>query len=172
MQKVKDRISCIATSKGLVYIDSPFLSDDAKKWAESTRSETGKAPAYVINTDHHYDPVMGNIFLDADIICQTTAAKNMGYLKDKKVLKEAIKDAFPDVVQKYEADIDRFDPVMPHISFDKVLTLDMGDAVFRLEFAGGHSPATIMIYLVEERFTGGNVEGQFHISGSRILPSG
>jgi cyclase len=88
-------------------------------------------------------------------------------MRDKKVLKQVIQEAFPDVLPKYESDIDRLELVRPHITFDKGLTLDMGDATIVLEFVGGHSPATIMIYLAEEKvlFTGDNVEGQFPYFG-------
>lgn len=178
MQTVKKRIlietdylganvSCISTSRGLVFVDSPFLPEDGKKWADLTRERTGQDAAYVINTDHHYDHVMGNSFLIPNVICHTKAARGMDYLKDKKVLKQVIQEAFPDVLLKYESFIDRFDPVPPHITFDRGLTLNMGDATFVLEFLGGHSPATIMIYLAEEKvlFTGDNVEGQFPFFG-------
>jgi len=178
MQTVKKRIlietdylganvSCISTSRGLVFVDSPFLPEDGKNWADLTRKQTGQDAAYVINTDHHYDHVMGNIFLTPNVICHTKAARGMDYLKDKKVLKQVIQEAFPDVLLKYESFIDRFDLVSPHITFDRGLTLNMGDATFVLEFVGGHSPATIMIYLAEDKvlFTGDNVEGQFPFFG-------
>jgi cyclase len=178
MQTVKNRIlieteypganvSCVNTSRGLVYVDSPFLPDDARKWADLTRQQTGREPAFVINTDHHYDHVMGNPFLTSNVICHTKAARGMDYLKDKKLLKQLIGEAFPEVLLKYETDFERFSPDPVHLAFDKGLTLNMGDATFVLEYMGGHSPATIMIYLVEEKvlFTGDNVEGQFPFFG-------
>jgi cyclase len=178
MQTVKKRIlietdylganvSCISTARGLVYVDSPFLPDDGKQWADLTRKQTGREAAYVINTDHHYDHVMGNVFLTPNVICHTRAARGMDYLKDKKLLKQVIGEAFPEVVSKFESFIDRFEMLPPHITFDRGLSLDMGDAHFELEIVGGHSPATIMIYLAEEKvlFTGDNVEGQFPFFG-------
>jgi cyclase len=160
-------VSCLSTSRGLVFVDSPFLPEDGRKWADLTRKQTGKAPAYVINTDHHYDHVMGNSFLTPNVICHSRAARGLDYLRNKQVLKQVIQEAFPDVLPKYESDIDRLELVRPHITFDKGLTLDMGDATIVLEFVGGHSPATIMIYLAEEKvlFTGDNVEGQFPFFG-------
>ena len=160
-------VSCITTEKGLVLVDSPFLSKDAKEWATRIREETGQEIAYVINTDHHYDHVMGNAFLTDNVICHTTAAKGLEYFRDKTLLKNVIKDAFPDIMDDLESDIENLNLVSPHITFDKSLTLDMGDATIILEFAGGHSPGTILTYLVEERavFTGDNVEGQFPYFG-------
>ena len=49
----------------------------------------------------------------------------------------------------------------------------MGDATIHLEFAGGHSPGTILIHFEEEKaiFTGDNVEGQFPFLGqARFKP--
>ena len=70
-------VSCISTSRGLIYVDSPFLPDDGKKWGELTREQTGQDAAYVINTDHHYDHVMGNCFLTSKVICHTKAARGL-----------------------------------------------------------------------------------------------
>jgi len=178
MQSIKNRIlveteyaganvSCITTERGLVLIDSPFLPKDAVLWADLIREQTGKEIAYVINTDNHYDHLMGNAFLTKNVICHTSAAKEMDYLRDKPLLKKVIQLAFPDVIPEHEADIDRLDIVSPHITFDRELTLDMGDATILLEFAGGHSPGTILIYLVEDKvlFTGDNVEGQLPFFG-------
>ena len=45
-------VSCIHTEKGLVLIDSPFLPQDAKAWADLIRERTGRDIAFQINTDH------------------------------------------------------------------------------------------------------------------------
>jgi len=178
MQTVKNRtlvetayaganVSCIVTERGLVLVDSPFLPKDGKAWASLIREQTGKDVAYVINTDNHYDHVMGNAFLTPNVICHTVAAAEMDYLRDKPLLKKVIQPAFPDVIPAHEADIDELQIIPPHITFDSELTLDMGDATIVLEFAGGHSPGTILIYSVEDRilFTGDNVEGQIPFFG-------
>lgn len=178
MQTVKNRIlveteylganvSCISTGQGLVYVDSPFLPKDGKVWPNITKEETGKQIAYVINTDHHYDHVMGNVFLTNNSICHKIGAKNWGYLLNKPMLKQALTDAFPDVLAQHEADIDALEIPAPRIAFDQELILDMGDTTIQLEWVGGHSPATIMIYSQEDRvlFTGDNVEGQFPFFG-------
>ena len=160
-------VSCISTKKGLVLIDSPFFSKDAKEWARRIREQTGQDIAYLISTDHHYDHVMGNAFLTDNVICHSTAAKGLSYLRNKQVLREVIQEAFPDYMDEIESDIDNLDIVSPLLTFDKRMTLDMGDATIILEFVGGHSPGTILTYLVEEKavFTGDNVEAQFPYFG-------
>ena len=108
----------------------------------------------MINTDNHYDHVMGNAFLTPNIICHTMAEKEMGYLRDKPLLKKVIKLVFPEVFPAHGSDIDKLDIPPPHITFDKEMTLNMGDATICLEFAGGHSPGTILVYLKEEKVYG------------------
>ena len=160
-------VSCIHTEKGLVLIDSPFLPEDAKAWAELIRERTGRDIAFQINTDHHFDHVMGNDFLTDKIICHSTAAKGIKFLRDKKELKNIIRASFPDILDSIETEIDDLRIPSPHITFDRKLTLDMADATIILEFVGGHSPGTILVYLPEDKvvFTGDNVEGQFPYFG-------
>ena len=160
-------VSCISTKKGLVLIDSPFLPRDAEDWARRIRELTGQNIAYLINTDHHFDHVMGNTVLTDNVVCHSTAAKGINFLRNKQALKQMIQGAFPDVLADIESDIDNLNIVSPLITFDKKLTLDMGDATIILEFVAGHSPGTILIYLVEDQavFTGDTVEGQFPYFG-------
>lgn len=160
-------VSCVATKGGLVLVDSPFLPKDARAWATLIREQTGQEVAYLINTDHHYDHVMGNAFLTGNVICHAAAAKGIAYIRNKEALKGIIRDAHPDVIEEMESDIDRLDIPSPRITFGDTLTLSMEDATFVLEFVGGHSPGTIIIYLEEEKtlFTGDNVEGQFPYFG-------
>lgn len=160
-------VSCISTKKGLVLIDSPFLPRDAEDWASRIRELTGQDIAYLINTDHHFDHVMGNAVLTENVICHSTAAKGISFLGNKQALKKIIQGAFPDVLADIESDIDNLNIVSPLITFDKNLALDMGDATIMLEFVGGHSPGTILIYLKEDQavFTGDTVEAQFPYFG-------
>ena len=160
-------VSCIRTKKGLVLVDSPFLPGDARQWAKLIREQTGQDVAFQINTDHHFDHVMGNEFLTDNIICHTTAVRGIKYIQNKQVLKDIIRPTHPEISGSLEAEIDALRIPLPLIAFDSRLTLDMGDATFHLEYVGGHSPGTILTYLPEAKavFTGDNVEGQFPYFG-------
>jgi len=160
-------VSCIRTEKGLVLVDSPFLPEDAKEWARLIREQTGREVAFQINTDHHFDHIMGNEFLTDRIICHATAARGIKYIRNKQVLKDIIRPTHPEILDQMEAEIDALVIPSPLITFDRRLTLDMGDTTVHLEFVGGHSPGTILTYLPEEKavFTGDNVEGQFPYFG-------
>lgn len=159
-------VTCILTQKGAVLIDSPMLKKDALKWS-SIIQKMNVDIAYLINTDHHFDHVMGNEFLTNSVICHSTAAMGIKALNDKKILKEIITRTFPDLLPSIEADVDELKIPAPHITFNNSMTVDMGDAKIVLEFVGGHSPGTILIYIPEYRvaITGDNVETQFPYFG-------
>ncbi len=184
MQTVKDRVlvetgylganvSCISTKKGLVLIDSPMLPEDAKDWAQRIRHHTGQEIAFLINTDHHFDHVMGNSFLTDRIICHATAAKGIKFLRQKEELKKIVVATFAEIPAGLEEEMKDLRIDAPLITFDRSLTLDMGNGTLILEFVGGHSPGTILIHLVEDRvvFTGDNVETQFPYLGQCRFPA-
>lgn len=156
-------VSCISTEKGLVLIDSPFLPEDARHWVKTVVERTGRDIAFQINTDHHFDHVMGNGFVTDRIICHDKAAKGIKFIQNKNELKNIIQSTLPDEVKAFEAEMDNLVIPSPLITFDRTLTLDLGDATFFLEYVGGHSPGTILTYLKEDKvlFTGDNVEVQF-----------
>ena len=70
-------------------------------------------------------------------------------------------------MEELESEIDGLEIPEPLFTFNNRLSLDMGDVTFILEFVGGHSPGTIMIYCPELKalFTGDNVEAQFPFCG-------
>jgi cyclase len=160
-------VSCVATEKGLVFIDSPFLPGDAMEWARRVREQSGKEIAYQINTDHHFDHVLGNAFTTERVICHESAAKGIEFLKDRDSLMKIINGTFPVSRDLFAEDIQTLEIPSANLTFDKRLTIHMGDTTFLLEFVGGHSPGTIFIYVPEYRalFTGDNVEVQFPYFG-------
>jgi cyclase len=151
-------VSCIQTNRGLVFIDSPFLPRDARNWAQTVVRRTGSAIAYQINTDHHFDHVLGNSFVTDRVI---------KYLADKDALLSMIRGTFPALGGDVEAELLQVTIGPAEISFEKSLTLDLEDATLRLEFVGGHSPGTILVRYLEGNavFTGDNVEEFFPYFG-------
>lgn len=160
-------VSCVATERGLVLIDSPFLPGDAMEWVGLVREQTGKEIAYQINTDHHFDHVLGNAFTTENVICHDKAARGIAFLEDRENLMRIIEGTFPDSRDLLAADLETLRIPPAHLAFSEMLTIDMGDATFILEFVGGHSPGTILVYVPEHRalFTGDNVETQFPYFG-------
>jgi cyclase len=160
-------VSCIRTNRGLVLVDSPFLPNDARDWARVIVQRTGSEIAYQVNTDHHFDHVLGNSFLTDRVICHQAAARGIKYLEDKERLLAMVRGTFPDLAPDVEADLLKVKIAPPEISFEKSLTLKLDDVTLRLEFVGGHSPGTILVQFLEANtiFTGDNVEEFFPYFG-------
>ncbi len=160
-------VSCVRTERGPVLVDSPFLAEDAREWGRVIKGTTGRDAEYLINTDHHFDHVLGNCFLTSRIICHSTAAKGIRFLRDRDQLKQIIQSTFADLLPTIEREVDALTIPSPFITFDKSITIYMGDATFVIEYVGGHSPGTVMTYVPEYKvvFTGDNVEGQFPYFG-------
>ncbi len=160
-------VSCIKTQKGAVLIDSPFLKKDAEDWARSIREKMDQDIAFLINTDHHFDHVLGNMYLTDRIISHSTAAKGIKFLEDKQQLKMIIQGMVAELPPEIEVEMDALVIPSPFITFDHNLTLTMGDATIVVEFVGGHSPGTVLIYVPEYKivFTGDNIEAQFPYFG-------
>ena len=166
-------VSCVSTERGLVLIDAPLRPADARDWGEKIRSHTGRDIAFLINTDHHYDHAMTDACLTDRVICHSTAARGILFLRNKDELRKMVQEAFPEVLPEIESDIQALEIMAPFITFDRKLRLNMGDASFNLEFMGGHSPGTILIELEEDHvlFTGDNVETLFPFFGQAHFKS-
>jgi cyclase len=65
----------------------------------------------------------------------------------------------PDLFNENKEMLNNLDIVLPQITFSKELTLHLGDRTLKLTSVGGHSPASIMVHVPEDRvlFAGDNV---------------
>lgn len=173
MEKITDKIyveteylgnnvGVIITREGLVLIESPMLSADARHWKEAIRKVTDKKFAYLISTHHHFDHVIGNCHFDCPAIAHKNAIGGFEYLKTH--LREEFERFFPEDRDQWEADVPNLKVVMPQITFSKELFLNMGDCVIELKFVGGHSASSVSIYIPSEKtvFAGDNIDNEMH----------
>jgi cyclase len=157
-------VGYIKTSEGAVLIDSPFLPKDARDWREKIISTEGTDIACVINTDHHFDHIMGNCFLTKNTIAHKLAVKGFHYYFNKENLFKDIKIYFPEKLNDPSSGFDQVEIIPPRIVFNDELTLYYGDTEINLKYVGGHSLATILIYVPSEKilFAGDNIENNRH----------
>ncbi|MFC1862260.1 MBL fold metallo-hydrolase [Chloroflexota bacterium] len=175
IQKVKSRIlvaemeymganvSCIDTKQGLVLIDTPYLPNEIKRWKENiAKFSNNKEVAYVINTDFHFDHCMANTILSPNVVGHDLTYKRM--LKPDgtgRHLFLAKNQMVPPEVKQQVYDMALG---LPRITFNKQMWLHFSDTNFELIHMGGHTEATIAIYLVEDKvlFSGDNVVSNMH----------
>lgn len=155
-------VGLIETEDGSVLIDTPVVPADNYAWLNYIRRVTGDKPIlYVVNTDHHRGHVLGNQYYHAPVIAHELAWKNMrGYGANfiQRVI-EAFKRE-PEI----QVQLGNIEIVRPTITFDNRLDIEHGGRTIRLIHVGGHTEATIVAWLPEEKilFAGDTVFGDQH----------
>lgn len=173
LQKIKNRIyvdiaylgsnvSAVNTDKGLVLIDTPFLPNEIQQWKKEVTETTNQEIAYVINTDYHFDHCLGSAFLSPNVIAHQLTYDEM--TKPDGTMRGYFMPLFPDVPPEVKQEIMAMPLAMPQYTFSDRMWLRTGDVTLELIHVGGHTDATIVIYLVEDKvlFTGDAAETNQH----------
>ena len=156
--------SFIATTDGVVAIDTPQLPTKAVAWRRE--AEAHGPIRYLINTEHHVDHIFGNHwFKGAGTVVQHRGVHErfMAPSPDLDPFDYAMEAIPTDDPQgaalvpdraAYYADLNRYGVV-----FSGDLTLHVGDHTFRLLHTPGHTPGQLAVHVPEERsvFTGDTV---------------
>lgn len=155
-------VGLIETDEGGILVDTPMLPADNRAWLSYVQRVLGNRPIlYVVNTDHHRGHILGNQYYDAPVIAHELAWKNMrGYGANfiQRVVESFKREP------ELQAQLAAIDIVRPTITFDNRLDIERGGRTVRLIHVGGHTEATIIAWLPEERvlFAGDTVWGDQH----------
>ncbi len=154
---VSGNVGCVLTEEGAVLIDSPMLPKDAWHWLRQIASRTKLGVALLVNTDYRVDRVLGNCFFPPTV----TIAHQAAWIEMQRY-DEAFLQRYMNHNKHYQAamqsDLARARVVFPELTMTRDMTVYKGDRVIRLIFAGGHTPASIMLHLPTERLLfAGNV---------------
>jgi cyclase len=140
----------IYTEEGIIMVDAPLIPKQAMDWRAQIEAEYPGAPfLYMINTDHHRGHALGNqYFMPVKVIAHERAHKEMsGYTEN---FKERVRNSFkrePEI----QAQLNNIIIVPPHITFTNCATLLYGGRRVDLIYVGGHTPATSLVWLPEEK---------------------
>ena len=148
-------LGLVLTGEGAIVIDTPMSPSAARRWREQVAAQTDEPLIYVVNTDHHRGHALGNQFFSAPVIAHDLAWKDMkSYTTD--VWRQRLIDSFREREPDLAAELEDLQVVLPQVTFTRRLTLYRGRRLVHLIHVGGHTPATIMVHLPEERilFTG------------------
>ncbi|MCX6049493.1 MAG: MBL fold metallo-hydrolase [Chloroflexi bacterium] len=138
------------TEEGIILIDSPLIPKQAIDWRQQIEDEYPDQPfLYMINTDHHRGHALGNqYFMPVKVIAHERAHKEMsGYTEN---FKERVRNSFkrePEI----QAQLNNIIIIPPHITFTQRSTLLYGSRRIELIYVGGHTPATSIVWLPEEK---------------------
>lgn len=150
-------VGCVITEQGPVLIDTPMLPEEASDLRDQLRQLSQADIAYIIYTHQHFDHVMGSAFLTRRTIAYNEAISGIKYLETN--LAKEITLFSPDLYEEKKEIFDNLEIILPQITFSSELRLYMGDRTLELTFVGGHSSASIVVYVPEDRvlFAGDNI---------------
>ncbi len=143
--------SLVATSEGLVMIDTPMFPSDAA----AIQTEIAKLGElrYIINTEPHVDHVSGAYFFNAPVIAHEGT---------RKAVLEASVDQYREMLKRTDPQVSlpegyKYRPAS--ITLSDRMTLHLGGHTFELIHLPGHSPYQVAVFVPEEKvvFTSDNV---------------
>jgi cyclase len=144
-------VAFVVTGEGVILIDTPMLPDQARLWQGVIRQRTDEPITYIINTDHHRAHVIGDqYFPSATVIAHEQAWKEMKSYGDsfRTRLINMYRDRIPEAVAEWKQNLEI---IKPEITFTSRTVLFKGDKEIHIIPLGGHTPATSVIYLPNEK---------------------
>lgn len=140
----------IHTEEGIVLVDAPLIPKQALDWRAQIDEEYPEQPyLYLVNTDHHRGHALGNqYFMPVKVIAHERAHKEMSGYTDN--FKERVRNSFkrePEI----QAQLNDIEIIPPHVTFTNRAKLLFGTRAVELIFVGGHTPATSIVWLPEEK---------------------
>jgi cyclase len=147
-------LGCIDTERGLVLVDTPFIPDEIDRWRETVTGTFHKEIAYVINTHHHFDHLLGNHSYCPNVIAHQSCYEEM--TREDGTMLHFFVPKREDITEEVKQQIYRIPIRLPNITFDKRMWLQMGDVSIELFHVSGHTESSIYTYVIEDKvlFTG------------------
>lgn len=140
----------IHTDEGMVLVDAPLIPAQAMDWRAQIEDQYPNEPfLYMINTDHHRGHALGNqFFMPIRVMAHERAYKEMsGYTEN---FKERVRNSYkrePEI----QAQLNNIIIVPPHVTFTNRANLLFGNRTIELIYVGGHTPATSIVWLPNEK---------------------
>ncbi len=149
-------VGCIITDQGLILIDTPMLPRNARHWHDQITRLTSRV-LYIVNTDYSENRILGNAFFDVPIVAHELAWEVISGYGD--VFGQQVTELLELIDVEAAAEVSRLKPPRPQITFTERMIFEKGFPQVRLIYLGGHTPATIGVYIPDEQilFTGDNV---------------
>jgi cyclase len=144
-------VGFVLTTEGVVLIDTPLLPNDARLLLSEIQRRADHLSMSIINTDHHRGHILGNqYFPGAKVIAHEFAWKNMKSYGDsfRKRLLNLYRDRMPEAVEEWKQHLEI---VLPEITFTDRIILFKGGKEIHLIPLGGHTAATTVVYLPQDR---------------------
>jgi cyclase len=133
--------SFVVTTDGIVMIDTPQKPEEAFQWRKEIQKH-GKV-AYIINTDHHGDHVIGNYYFSAETIMHEGTMKKLSAPEYVEFFKNWVKLLDP----QWGPIMDHYFVRKPKLTYTNRMTLHMGEDIFELIHVRSHTEDETLIYM-------------------------
>lgn len=140
-------VGFIVTGAGVVAVDVPMRPDDARHWLDQIHQFTDEPLIALVQTDFDRERVVSTSLVDAPLIAHENAwdAMRREYGQGK-------------LAAQIAGQLGGWTVRLPDITFTERMILNKGRREICIMHAGGHSPASAMVYLPQERLImAGNV---------------
>jgi len=140
-------VGFVITGEGVILINTPMVPSEARRWRDIIAELTDQEVIYTINTDYHPECIVGNHVFRAPVIAHELTWRKMKTYGDS--FRQRLIDAFRNE-PKVAAELKRLRIVTPQITLTDRMTLHKGSKVLELIHVGGHTPASIVVYIPED----------------------
>lgn len=151
-------IGLIQTPKGAVLVDTPMLPAEAQEWRETLRQLGVESIYCIVNTDFHPERFLGNAWFMPTRICSHALALKP-IAKYKAALEQAAAAEGEEGAPLPPETLAKTEIYLPELCVGDRVTLHLGERRIELLHLDGHTPASLGVYLPQERilFAGDNV---------------
>jgi cyclase len=151
-------VGLILCQRGAVLVDTPMLPSDARRW-QATLRQLGASKIYgIVNTDYHPEHFLGNtFFMPARVFGHELGARQVTRYRGSFL--EQISSAYRESNPQLAEEISHIEIHGPELCVADHTTLHMGDRHIEILHLNGHTPASLAVYLPDERvlFAGDNI---------------
>lgn len=160
---VGGNVGAIISERGAVVVDTPMLPPEARAWRSTVASLDGDTIYGVVNTDYHPEHFIGNAaFMPTRVWGHDAGARQIAKYKTSTLdqVAASVRKEHPALAEE----IAQLEIYPPELSVGKRVTLHLGDREVQLLHLPGHTPASLGVYLPEERilFAGDNIVNNEH----------
>lgn len=152
-------VGLIATGAGTVCIDVPMMPRDAQDWRSRIQRVTNEPIVLLIQTDYDLGRILSTDLFSVPLIAHAATWEQMTkiYARERAVRQIQGMLNHTGLGQDWQVR-------MPDVTFTDRVLLNKGNKEIHVLHAGGHSPATCMVHLPQDRliFTGDTVFNNAH----------
>ena len=142
-------VGLILTGGGALLVDTPMIPHEAQDWLERVSPMAESGISYIISTDFHASRILGNCYFSTPVISHELAWNELK-ARGPAILQRQI-DLFRRREPQVAAALADVDIVYPEISVIDRVSVHRGDRLVDVIHFGGHTPATLGVYVVDAR---------------------